>query len=153
MTDAAIVNATARRAQLVADTERLAAEIEVARKEIARIDTFIQEWKRFAGGDTATLGGGNATLASAPAKAPKPNNPRKEVVGEVIRAYLLGKGLPAGRKELMKALLDHGIDLAGKDPDMVLSTMMWRMKDKFVRLPKFGYWLADQACPAADYRP
>lgn len=26
---------------------------------------------------------------------------------------------------------------------MVLSTMLWRTKDKIARLPSFGYWLAD----------
>ncbi len=36
---------------------------------------------------------------------------------------------------------------------MVLSTMLWRMKDRIVRLPQFGYWIADKEYVPAGYDP
>lgn len=34
---------------------------------------------------------------------------------------------------------------------MVLCTMMWRMKDRFVRLPLYGYWVKDRPYEKANY--
>lgn len=153
MSDAAIVNATARREQLVADTARLAAEIDTAKKEIARIDTFIQEWKRFAGEDAGPLFEQDAPPAPPVVKAFKPKNPPKERIGNILRQYLLDRQMPASRKQMMQHLRSVGVNLEGTDPDMVLSTMLWRMQDRFVRIPKLGYWLVDQPYTPADYNP
>jgi hypothetical protein len=39
------------------------------------------------------------------------------------------------------------------DPEMVLSTMLWRMRDRIARLKTGGYWLAEKAYPEAAYDP
>ena len=57
------------------------------------------------------------------------------------------------RKALLKAVTERGIILSGKDPEMVLSTMMWRMQDEFVRLPRWGYWLKNRPYEPAEYDP
>ena len=53
------------------------------------------------------------------------------------------------REELFPALIEKGFVIEGNDPHMVLSTMLWRMKDKakIVRLRGGGYWLADRPLP------
>jgi hypothetical protein len=57
------------------------------------------------------------------------------------------------RKALLKAVTERGIILSGKDPGMVLSTMMWRMRNEFVGLPRWGYWLKDRPYEPAEYHP
>ena len=62
-------------------------------------------------------------------------------------------GRPMKRTELFNALKARGIHLHGKNPGMVLSTMLWRMRSKIVRLHHYGYWVADQPFPLAGYDP
>lgn len=40
------------------------------------------------------------------------------------------------RKELFNALAKEGLVIHGKDPEMVLITMLWRESDTIVRLPR-----------------
>jgi hypothetical protein len=50
-------------------------------------------------------------------------------------------------------LTERGLIIEGADPEMVLSTMLWRSKDRIVRLPKFGYWVAERPYVSAGYVP
>ena len=34
-----------------------------------------------------------------------------------------------------------------------MGTIMWRLREHFVNLPGFGYWLRDHPYPLADYDP
>ena len=57
------------------------------------------------------------------------------------------------RSDLFKSLADRGIVLHGKNPEVVLSTMLWRMKSEIVRLQPYGYWVADKPFEKAGYHP
>lgn len=57
------------------------------------------------------------------------------------------------RKELFNALAKEGLVIHGKDPEMVLSTMLWRASDTIVRLPPHGYWPKDTPFSPAQYDP
>jgi hypothetical protein len=65
------------------------------------------------------------------------NIPKEEVARECV-AILTEIGRPLSRQELLDALNERGIELYGKDPAMVLSTMLWRSRDAITRTP-VGY--------------
>ncbi len=57
------------------------------------------------------------------------------------------------RTALYEELGRRGIRLFGKDPVMVLSTMLWRSQERIVRLPNHGYWPAERTYEPAGYFP
>lgn len=79
------------------------------------------------------------------------NNMPKEYIAEQCIRIILKNERPMNRSELYESLNKNGIVINGTEPEKVLSTMLWRMRDKVVRLPGFGYWPADLDFPAADY--
>ena len=81
-------------------------------------------------------------------------NPDKELVGNAVENILRQGGRPMLRDDLFAAIKKDGLDIRGKDPLMVFSTMLWRMPKRFVRLgQKTGYWLTNEPCPAVGYLP
>ncbi len=73
----------------------------------------------------------------------RPKNPKKEDVAAKARELILEHGEPMGRTELFEALSEAGVVIRGSNPEMVLSTMLWRMSSQIVRLQPHGYWPAD----------
>lgn len=158
MTDAALENATARR---VATADRLANVVNEInglldqhtkiKEELEEIDQFIHMWHQMAGtqppAKTEQRGG------SAPAEGGKrirPKNPPREIVADTCVEYIRLAGRPMMRSELLEKLTEDGIIIRGKDPAMVLSTMLWRSKGVIVRVAKGGYWLPDEPMPSTD---
>lgn len=83
----------------------------------------------------------------------KPNSDKREVA---VGAYKLVKmrGEPIKRDELYDLLIAQGYVIEGKNPQMILSTMLWRVKDSgLIRLNGGGYWIKDQRYEPADYYP
>lgn len=72
-------------------------------------------------------------------------------MGKHAREIILDAGRPVPRKELFEDLASRGIHIHGKDPEMVLSTMMWRMPQDFIRLAGYGYWLRELPYAPANY--
>jgi hypothetical protein len=62
-------------------------------------------------------------------------NSKKEEVAEAAHAVILANGSPLSRLELYTMLIERGLTIEGADPETVVSTMLWRSKDKIVRLP------------------
>ena len=169
MTDRALANAEKRRDELAAEINKINQELEGLRRELSRVSEFIENWYSFAGTkqDSLPLGEANQgvntsypqdRMASAPRvgeseKPITPKNPDKEVVGQYAKAIILEKLHPMPRTELFNELARRGIKIHGKDPEMVLSTMMWRMQDDFIRLPKHGYWIRSLHWAPANYKP
>lgn len=60
---------------------------------------------------------------------------------------LLEVGRPMKRGELVKELIARGFQLAGKDKNKNLGTVLWRHPDKFVSLSGLGYWLTSLPLP------
>ena len=56
---------------------------------------------------------------------------------------LIHERAPLPRAELYKRLVEKGLRLSGKNPEMVLSTMLWRAGEDagIVRLKTGGYWM------------
>lgn len=153
MSDTAIKNALSRRDDLTRDIERFRKSIKSAETELARINAFFRAWQDFADEEEKRSVGPIPDVHVTSTSAPKPTNPKKEAVAGYAAEIIVQTGRPMKRTELFNALKARGIHLHGKNPGMVLSTMLWRMRSKIVRLHHYGYWVADQPFPLAGYDP
>lgn len=141
-----------RRATLVARLESLQASLEEVKASLREIDEVIVILEDTKVGlqrvelSGSVSGGGAASADFSSASEPKKRasgNPKKEVVAQEVHAYLKAHGKPLSRKELFEKLSDNGFIIRGADPEMVLSTMLWRTADEFgiERLKSGGYSL------------
>lgn len=181
MTNRALANAELMRDEIVSQIDKLNQRLEEARKRLATVDNFIAEWHRFdefsaavssdtkadtpadssypQAVDTRVTERSNGgvvlrTLTDASEiEAASRKNPSRTAVGAVAKDIITDVKRPVPREELFALLGARGVTIHGKDPQMVLSTMMWRMQDQFVRLPGHGYWLRDLPWGPAGYEP
>lgn len=161
MADQALDNAKAKREQLLKRREELAAELSALDKDLAKAEDFILQWYEFAGEKPVE----NLNIAGTPVSSTHPlrgesakkatANSKKEIVAAETRKIIEERKRPILRKDLMPMLVERGMKIEGSDPDMVLSTMLWRAGPAagVVRLKKGGYWLAEKEWPAASYFP
>jgi len=151
MSDEAILNALARRADLESKIAKAEEAIRRSRSQIIEITKFIRQWEKFSGKTADQIINASAlqnnmdfSRSSATSISLSSNqNPKKEkVAGEVIH-ILENAGKPLSRAELFKRLQSRGITLHGGNPEMVLSTMLWRTRNAFdiIRLKSGGYAL------------
>lgn len=82
------------------------------------------------------------------------NNSTKEEVAAGAYRIIKMRGEPIKRKELYNLLIEDGFIIEGKNPEMILSTMLWRVKDSgLTRLNDAGYWLKNEKYAPANYSP
>ena len=161
MTDKTLKNAKLKRDSLATEIDSLAQRMEELKREKAKIDDWIAQWHEFAGtlaatekDDLASMLGPDSGDDDIPKRRRSTGNPKKEDVAEATRKIIKERGEPVSRSDLFKALADMGIVISSEtDPEMVLSTMLWRMRDRVARLKTGGYWLAEKAYPEAGYDP
>ena len=84
---------------------------------------------------------------------PRRRNSKKEEVAEAAKDIIVAEGRSLPRSELYKKLIEKGLVIEGSDPEMVLSTMLWRMSGVIVRVRGGGYWVAGQPSPDGSYDP
>lgn len=83
----------------------------------------------------------------------KSNSDKREVAAGAYKLVKM-RGKPIKRDELYDLLIAQGYVIEGKNPQMILSTMLWRVKDSgLIRLNGGGYWIKDQRYAPADYYP
>lgn len=83
----------------------------------------------------------------------KPNSDKKEVAAGAYKLVKM-RGEPIKRDELYDLLIAQGYVIEGKNPQMILSTMLWRVKDSgLIRLNGGGYWIKEQRYEPANYFP
>ncbi|MBW8322309.1 MAG: hypothetical protein K0M49_13170 [Arenimonas sp.] len=159
MTDKALDNAEFIRKQLVKRRIQLNSEIIALDEQIGKIDLFIQDWHAFAG-DSLKLSTGEendssiGTTESQESRSRRTTgNSRKEEVAATAYLVIQERGTPLSRDELLNAVTERGMVIEGKDRAGVFTTMMWRMRDKIVKLESGGYWLADVEYPPEGYVP
>lgn len=161
MVDTVLDAATARMAEvdsLIAEQRNaiMDANARLARLEAERADVaaWIEMWHRLAGTQgrpVAAEHNEHLRVSHHSVKRKRPKNPDRTEVVEKAVEIIRARQRPMSRKALFEALTDVGMEIRGKDPEMVLSTMLWRSKDRIVRLPTYGYWVADESYPEADY--
>jgi len=151
MRDSAVENAIAIRDDMAARIAEADARIKEWRVKMDRAERFIKDWQEFSG----------ETVEVDPSLVPdnksrlfpsgKPKNPLKEQVAAASCEILREHGEPMSRDDLFEALTNRGVIIHGKNPPVVLQTMLWRMQDVIVHLKGHGYWPRDDAYMAADY--
>lgn len=160
--DKARENAKARRTHLEKKINELAQELDFARREKRRIDEFLKDWDFFSSDlaeEIDPTSFSRVFQGEPHAEIKKSNvilrNSKKEAVAEVARELIQKAGKPIMREDLFPLLRDRGLIIEGTDPLMVLSTMLWRMKDAagIIRLKGGGYWLAERPYSPAKYFP
>lgn len=156
MADAALENAMARKAAQEQEIEaileamqRLEDRRSAAVADLARTRAFIRTWYEMAGIQQPATEEQKESEAPdpAPASEPKPKNPNRKFVTQKCVEYIREAGKPLMRSELFERLAADGIVIQGKDPEMVLSTMLWRTKDLIRRLKAGGYWPRNDRLP------
>ena len=152
MTDTAIKKALARRETLTHTLDTYEQRVKTARSELEEVNRFISAWMDFASDDEKREVGAEMQAVIA-ASQKQPANPPKEKVASEVAGIIRNQRRPLSRTELYHALEHQGVHIHGKNPEMVLSTMLWRSQDKIVRLVPHGYWVADEAYPPAGYDP
>ena len=143
MSDRAYENAVARRESVQTELSDVEKRLYVLRGELRDIDNFLELWRRYAGEEA---------VSPVPAMQSRRNS-KKEEVAEAAYDIIRERGEPMARSELFKRLIERGMVLNGSDPEMVLSTMLWRMRNRIQRLKKGGYWLADVQFKGAGEDP
>ena len=158
MSDLALKNAEAKRDGLAYQIKEAIQQVEDLRRELRTVEDFIRAWHEFAGaGIPPTVSHTNVQPLAEWKKIKilpaDPKNPSRDEVRVAVRAILKMAKAPVPRQNLFNELKNRGLEIFGKDPEMVLSTMMWRMQDEFVRLRNFGYWFRDLPFEPAEYNP
>lgn len=151
MSDEAIKNALARRADLEIKISKADDLIKRSKAQIVEINKFIKQWERFSGKSADTISSGKAAneakeifdFVLSPKEAAQKQNPKKERVAEEVIHILQKAQRPIPRDELFEILKSKGVTLHGTNPKMVLSTMLWRIGSAYdiVRLKSGGYTL------------
>lgn len=155
--DDVLINAEGRFNEISFEIEVLAKKIADLQTERERIRRFIETWREFA--DATKPSPAPTEAKEGPRQNPEARtrstvkNPSRERIRGEVRILLNVKGKPELRKDVFNYLRDQGIEIFGKDPKMVFSTMMWRMQDEFVRIPRWGYWFRDRPYAPAGYDP
>ena len=153
MSDYAIRNAVAQRDEIKARIEKFERGIKRAKAQLIDIDKFISQWEKFSGKPADETRAGSPLKSgenSAGAKSGDSlKNTKKEAVAEISHEILQSVAEPLSRTDLFKRLQDKGVIIRGRDPEMILSTMLWRTKETsgIVRLKGGGYCLQGAANP------
>jgi hypothetical protein len=152
MTDTARVNAVSRRDAIAAEINTLQQRLDDLRREAKTVDAWLTAWDAFAGIARGEVPSRAPLQIKEPQRKGRSTNPPKEEIAEFARKLAEDRGAPVSRKAIATALEQEGTVLEGSDPDMVLSTMLWRMKDRIVRLKGFGYWPREMDYEPASYK-
>ncbi|WP_192183013.1 hypothetical protein [Mesorhizobium amorphae] len=143
--DNALTNATQRVEELRAAIAAAEASIAILKEQIRvdaaalrRAEKFVATWQEMADGGTVS--------------ATRPKNPDRREVADRALAIIRSFGRPLARRELLEKLSASGVRIEGKDPEVVLGTMLYR-DDRIVRLRGYGYWPKDEAYDPAFYLP
>jgi FtsZ-binding cell division protein ZapB len=148
--DQAIQNAEARMDKIREEARTLSKEIEriqeqrnALQAEFEHLANFRRTWYEIAGIKPHTPEKQVRPMRVIEAQDPtdkRPLNPDRRFVADKVVEILRNEGRPLSRKELFDRLSKVGVEIQGKDPLMVLSTMLWRSKSKVRRLKSGGYW-------------
>jgi hypothetical protein len=164
MQDAALQNALAKRAAIGAELKTKAEHIKQLAEEMKdlldqhkALRSFIRTWYEMAGVQPPDENENEEHIetpvlpAPKPAKRSRPINPDRRIVVDMCVDYIREARRPLMRADLFALLKRDGIEIKGQDPEMVLSTMLWRSKDKVIRLAKGGYWPTGDPLPVPEF--
>ncbi|MBZ9822368.1 hypothetical protein [Mesorhizobium sp. CA4] len=138
--------------------ERAQRRREEIRKELEEIDLFLRLHQKFSGGTVpeqdivATSPDGTMTVLEAKTAPAPTRNLSKHKMAKQVMQFMYDRKYPMTRTDIVEALELKGIPVAGVDKARAIGTIMWRLRDRFVNLPGYGYWPIDQNFEPAGYR-
>lgn len=158
MADQTVEQARLHKEEIIKRIDRLNREIEITRAAVARAEA-----------DLAYMNGYIAATEKISQRSPKKkrpeprtdgdslsrrvmNPPRERVVDEAL-SLIREAGEPLSRQVIFDKLQARGVVIEGKNPLMILSTMLWRTPKRIVRLRGHGYWPADIPYEPASHDP
>lgn len=172
MPDAALKNALLERDRISAEINRIQQRSEELRARASVVDSWVRAWYEFAGTTEHAVESADAlseqdeyiqdsvdakpeSVDSGSERARATGNPKKETVAAEALKIIMEAGEPVARGDLYERLKTRNIIVEGKDPEQVLSTMLWRTRETvpIVRLRTGGYWLAQKPHEASGYDP
>ena len=128
------------------------------RKRVARAEGSIAELTHQLRTDAIELKRLSRLIASLKQGEPpsaaseRPKNPDRRDVTDKALQIVREAARPLSRRDLFERLAGRGVVISGKDPEMVLGTMLYR-DDRIVRLRGHGYWPRDEVYEPAFYIP
>lgn len=157
MADATLQGAIELKNQLLETHKKLLERAEQIKHEIEAVDHFIAVYRNRLATNSVDNSLGRIQSSEIQGESPpkfgasgevesRPKNPPKEEVARAVREEIEKSNRPMPRAELFNLLVERGILLEGKDPAMVLSTMLWRAGDEFniVNIRGLGYWKKEE---------
>lgn len=137
--DPSLKNALDRRALLVLELEIIdhfiAAYHEFARLQPGAPLPAVQNLTLLSKADNATAG-----TESPIRPAPRPDNPKLDVLVPAVVDILRTTGRPMSRREIHEALTEKGLSVQGVDPRKTLGTLLWRAREYIDSIEGRGYW-------------
>ena len=84
-----------------------------------------------------------------------PTSPRRlssklEIIGKAARDFIVYRGEPMTRRELVEAFRKSGSPIGGADPFKNMGTHMWRLRNQFLNIKGRGYWPRDVPRPESS---
>ena len=151
MVDKALANAQARQNAIRLEVLSISQEMDRLRsrrielvEEFEKVSEFVRTWYEMAGiKRPVSKPNSSAKLSQEQPATPvhrRPTNTNRTDVAHKSVEYIRDEGRPLLRREIYERLQRDEIVIHGKDPLMVLSTMLWRSKDIVRRLKGGGYW-------------
>lgn len=122
-------------------------EIKALQKQYNEIEQFIDCYPH------SLVENGDKQVQKENKKKTKPNSNKENVASAAYKLVKM-RGEPIKRNDLYDLLIEQGLVIDGKNPQMILSTMLWRVKDSgLIRLNGGGYWLKNEKYAPANYLP
>jgi len=144
MPDSVLENAERARDELAAKINSHQAQIDDWRRDMARIEQFIEYYHMFS---VVNVGDGRLAIRRVEEESRRrtTGNSSKEEVSKTAR-WIIGNATdPIPRPALLAALRKQGLVIEGAEPETVLSTMLWRTRNDYgvVHLKGKGYRLRE----------
>lgn len=132
--------------------ERAQLRREELRKELEEIELFLKLHHKFSTGtgvQQVTQDEDGPVILPPISKTKR--NLSKHKMARTVRSIMIDKMRPMTRTDIVEALELTGVPVAGVDKSKAVGTIMWRLRDRFVNIPGYGYWPNDLDCEAAGY--
>jgi hypothetical protein len=125
-------------------------------KEIGEIDLFINLHRKFSGTEQerSDIFVEHPEPARPDATVPAPGRKRGRPAdfAEIMERVIMDVGRPLSRNDMVEEI-EKRIEIPSDDKPRYLGTILWRHRDRFYNLPRFGYWLAARPYAPAGYSP
>jgi len=136
--------------------EELEASIKEAMQELRKIEQFIQTYREFTLFDGSGVKGAN-NLVPAPAAIPSRQTAygqAQQVFEQLVRRVLRDLGRPLKAPEIIEEFRKRDHPIGGNETRTAWNRLWSAHKSGvLIRVPKYGYWLADEPVPPLPAKP